>query len=161
MERLWAPWRMKYIERVEDDEGCFLCEAARAAEPSAENLLVWKDELSLCIMNRFPYNNGHLLVAPLRHRGGLDALSAEERAGLMEGLLKTRRLLSEVMSPEGFNVGLNLGRASGAGLAEHLHFHIVPRWSGDTNYRPVVADTKVIPEALEDLHAKLRDALEG
>lgn len=159
MERLWAPWRMQYIADIPESDGCFLCEAAACDEPGEENLVVWKDEVALCIMNRFPYNNGHLLVAPLSHEGDIDNLSREERAALMEGLVRTKAVLSAVMRPEGFNIGLNLGRSAGAGIEDHLHFHIVPRWNGDTNFMPVLADTKVIPQSLADLYGKLKSAL--
>ena len=151
---------MQYIADIPASEGCFLCEAAACDAPGVENLVVWKDDLALCIMNRFPYNNGHLLVAPHSHEGDIDDLSPEERAGLMEGLVRTKAVLTAVMRPEGFNIGLNLGRSAGAGVADHLHFHIVPRWNGDTNFMPVLADTKVIPQALGDLYDKLRCALE-
>ncbi|MCD6405554.1 MAG: HIT domain-containing protein [Planctomycetes bacterium] len=161
MKRLWAPWRMKYIEEIPKTDGCFLCEAAEAGEAGDENLVVWREDLALCVMNRYPYNNGHLLVAPCRHEGEIGSLCEEERAALFGGLVRAKDLLQKVMSPDGFNIGLNLGRVAGAGLESHLHFHVVPRWNGDTNFMPVLADTKVIPEALSDLCGKLKGALKG
>lgn len=161
MKRLWAPWRMSYIEEIPTAEGCFFCEAAEARECSEENLVVFREELCHCMMNRFPYNNGHLLVAPNRHEGRLEDLTAAERAALFDCLVKAKELLGKVMQPDGYNVGLNLGRPAGAGVEDHLHFHIVPRWSGDTNFMPVFADVKIIPQALCQLHEKLRGALEA
>ncbi len=159
MRRLWAPWRMQYIGGIEQNEECFLCEAAKCDEPAEDNLVVWKDDLALCIMNRYPYNNGHLLVAPLWHEAALEQLAADARLALFDGLVRTKGVLERVMSPDGFNIGLNLGRAGGAGIEDHLHFHIVPRWNGDTNFMPVVAATKVIPQSLTDLYGRLKDAL--
>lgn len=155
MERLWAPWRMSYIERIEDLGGCFLCEARDNPAKDEENLVLWRGDTVFCIMNRYPYNNGHLMVAPYRHEGQLGAMEVPELAELMEGLVKSQAMLARVVSPHGYNVGLNLGRTAGAGLADHLHFHIVPRWDGDTNFMPVLADVKTIPQALEDLYAQL------
>jgi len=160
MGRLWAPWRMQYIDGIADSEGCFFCEAATCDEPGVENLVVWKNERALCIMNRFPYNNGHLLVAPLDHEGELEDLAPEVNEALLAGIVKTKRVLEKVMNPDGFNIGLNIGRAAGAGVEDHLHFHIVPRWNGDTNFMPVLAGTKVIPQSLADLYEKLRSALD-
>ena len=159
MERLWAPWRMAYIDANDGSGGCFLCAAGARPENDSANLVVWRNENVLCIMNRFPYNNGHLMVAPLTHTGQLASLAERERLALFEGLVDAQALLQRVASPHGFNIGLNLGRAAGAGLADHLHFHVVPRWDGDTNFMPVLADTKVVPEALSDLYAKLKNAL--
>ncbi len=161
MKRLWAPWRMKYIEGTAEADGCFLCKAAEAGVADGEGLVVWRESLTVCVMNRYPYNNGHLLVAPCRHEGEIGSLSEEERAALFGGLVRARDVLQKVMSPDGFNIGINLAKAAGAGLEDHLHFHVVPRWNGDTNFMPVLADTKVIPESLSDLCGKLKYALEG
>ncbi len=161
MQRLWAPWRMTYIENIPRSEGCFLCEAAKTPDPCAENLVLWRDELALCIMNRYPYNNGHLLIAPCAHKADLADLSPEECTAVLEGLIKTKSAVSATMSPDGFNIGLNLGKSAGAGLEEHLHFHIVPRWQGDTNFMPVLGGTKVIPQSLADLYVTLKEALDA
>jgi len=160
MGRLWAPWRMQYIDGIADSEGCFFCEAAACEQGNVENLVVWKNEHALCIMNRFPYNNGHLLVAPVDHEGELEDLAPEVNEALLAGIVKTKRVLRKVMNPDGFNIGLNIGRAAGAGIEDHLHFHIVPRWTGDTNFMPVLAGTKVIPQSLADLYEKLQSALD-
>ena len=160
MERLWAPWRMMYIRGLDKGDGCFLCEAGRHEEKDEENFVIWRTDQAFCIMNRFPYNNGHLLISPHCHEASLSAVGCDTRAALMEGLTVTQKLLERVLTPDGFNVGINLGRVAGAGLAEHLHIHIVPRWDGDTNFMPVISDTKVVPQALSDLYAKLKEAAE-
>ena len=158
MERLWAPWRMTYIGNIADnDKNCFLC-AAAAGDPD-DHFVLWKNDLTFCVLNRFPYNNGHLLISPVRHEGCVEALSAEEQAALMRDSIRAQKLLAGVVGAQGFNWGLNVGRCSGAGLVDHLHMHVVPRWEGDTNFMPVFADVKVIPQALEDLHGKLVAAL--
>jgi ATP adenylyltransferase len=160
MERLWAPWRMMYIRGLDKSDGCFLCAAGRDSARDEENFVVWRGQEAFCIMNRFPYNNGHLLVAPYCHEATLSALTCQTRAALIEGLTAMQKLLERVLTPDGFNVGINLGRVAGAGVADHLHLHIVPRWDGDTNFMPVISDTKVVPQALSDLYAKLKAAAE-
>ncbi|GAF89499.1 unnamed protein product [marine sediment metagenome] len=158
MDQLWAPWRIGYVAQPKKDEGgCFLCAAAQTGEDK-ESLVLWRGNHCFCVMNRWPYNNGHLMVAPLDHKADFARLADEE---LLEQLRMLRRCtanLDAVLQPSGFNVGLNLGTSAGAGLAGHLHWHIVPRWEGDTNWMPVVADTKVIPQALEELWEMLRGA---
>ena len=156
MKNLWAPWRMSYIENeVDSGDECFLCRALR--EMGGEGCLVlWKSERTFCILNRYPYNNGHLLVAPQRHVGDVEDLTVEEMTAIMTDTVRAQKILTNVAHPHGFNWGLNVGRAAGAGLVDHLHMHIVPRWNGDTNFMPVFADVKVIPQALEDMCALLR-----
>jgi len=161
MERLWAPWRMEFINGEKPD-GCFLCEAAAAGPDADRELLVLeRGEHAFVMMNRYPYNNGHLLVAPKRHGGEFCEMTVEESAEVMALSQKWQRIISKVMDAEGFNLGMNLGRCAGAGVADHLHLHIVPRWSGDTNFMPVVADVHVVPQALLELHDKLRAHAEG
>ena len=161
VEQLWAPWRMQYIKQEPEEEGCFLCKAA-ASEDRRKNLVIHKGERSFCLLNRFPYNNGHLLIAPYEHKGDLCQLDEGERADLMATLCEMESCVRAAMQPHGFNIGINIGKVSGAGLPGHLHFHIVPRWEGDTNFMPVLADAKVIPQALEEVydllvkHAKAR-----
>lgn len=146
MKVLWAPWRMEYI--LSDKTGsCFICEAAQV-EPSASNLLLYRTGNAVVMMNRYPYSNGHLLVAPIWHTPDLSELPPEHFADLMDLFRFSLKALEEAMSPEGFNAGLNLGKSAGAGLADHLHWHIVPRWQGDTNFMPVIAGERVMPEAL-------------
>ncbi len=153
MDQLWAPWRMTYIAKA-DEPGCFFCRDLAEAR-DAENLIVRRGPRCFCVMNRYPYNVGHLLVAPNAHKARLDQLDDAE---LLEFWTLTRdmqALLERVMQPQGFNLGVNLGRVAGAGVEGHIHLHIVPRWNGDTNFMPVVADTKVMPEALSTLLARL------
>ncbi len=158
MNRLWAPWRMEYIAGVDEESSCFLCEAA-VSEGEAEDkerLLLWRTGHWLVVMNRWPYNNGHLLIAPKRHTSDIEAIADEEFAELGAILRRCKQRLTEVMSPDGFNLGLNLGRVAGAGVEDHLHWHIVPRWNGDTNFMPVLSSTKIIPQSLRELYELLR-----
>lgn len=161
MDVLFAPWRMKYIEyaKVEKTQECFICDAARSNDLRSK-LVVYRNELIIVLMNKFPYNTGHLLIAPVRHVADLDGLSSEELYELMKTLRNAISWLRKALSPDGFNVGINLGRVAGAGLESHVHIHVVPRWNGDTNFMPIIADTKVIPEALEDTYAKIVSARE-
>ncbi len=165
-ETLWAPWRLNYIANAVDKdaaapkEGCFLCRY-RDETRDAENYVVDRSEHSLIVLNRFPYNNGHLLIAPREHKAGLDDLSDAELLDLQIQLRRMIKLLSLVMGAEGFNVGLNLGRVAGAGLPGHLHWHIVPRWNGDVNFMPAIADTKVIPQSLDALYQLLQADLKS
>ncbi len=164
LERIWAPWRLEYVRGEAPKTGpdlqlallpgadaeCFLCQCAPEGDDAAR-LVVARNQLVITVLNRYPYNNGHLLVAPRRHVARLDSLSDEEQLELGRALARMVGLLEETMGPEGFNVGLNLGRAGGAGLPDHLHWHIVPRWCGDTNFMPTLAGVRVIPQALEAL----------
>lgn len=154
MGTLWAPWRMEYILGMKTD-ACFICNALASGEDE-KNLLLHRGERCCVIMNRYPYNNGHLLVAPIRHVADPSQMEDAERLEWMRLTDRALGALRERMHPEGFNIGTNLGRVAGAGLESHLHQHIVPRWNGDTNFMPVVADTKVIPQALDDLYLRLR-----
>jgi len=158
MKRLWSPWRMAYLTE-ERPRGCIFCIAA-AEERDEENLIVWRGERAFVILNRYPYNAGHLMVVPYAHVASLEDLPAETLTELM--LLVNRSLagLRRAMSPEAFNVGANLGHAAGAGIADHVHMHVVPRWEGDTNFMPVLADVRVIPEFLADTYRKIRRAME-
>ncbi|MGQ9505026.1 MAG: HIT family protein [Thermogutta sp.] len=173
LELIWAPWRMAYIESCDAkgseavefsrllpgaDPACFLCQAVADSE-RPQRLVVYQNELTIVVLNRYPYNNGHLLVAPRRHVGAFREVTTPEHAALMQTVDRMLSLLQEVMNPDGFNIGLNLGRVAGAGLPGHLHWHVVPRWSGDTNFMPVLANTKVIPQALEALWELLRQKL--
>ncbi len=160
LDRLWAPWRLEYIKSaVKGPDGCFLCEAAEAGN-DRERLLLHRDELVFVIMNLYPYNNGHLLIAPYRHVGGLDDLSTDELNAISEATRKAVRWLDMAFKPHGFNIGLNLGRAAGAGLPAHLHWHVVPRWEGDSNFMPVLGCVKVISDGLASSYDELRKAIE-
>lgn len=161
-ETLWAPWRLNYIVNAVDknnagpaDSQCFFCRY-RDDQQDAENYVVDRSDHSLIVLNRFPYNNGHLLIAPRDHKATLNDLSDSELLDLQVQLRRMVNLLSLVMGAEGFNVGLNLGRVAGAGLPGHLHWHIVPRWNGDVNFMPIIGDTKVIPQSLNALYQLLR-----
>ena len=153
---LWAPWRIEYILSEKEDE-CFLCRMF--TEPNdRENLVLFRGETCAVIMNRFPYNSGHLMIAPTRHIAGMEDLTDEESLEMNRLTTRSIKVLSEVMNPEGFNIGTNLGRAAGAGLEDHLHRHLVPRWVGDTNFMPVMSDTHVVPAALQATCDLLADA---
>ncbi len=154
---LWAPWRIGYIQEITDGSGeCFLCRDLSHPESDDANLVVWRSKLSIVVLNRFPYNNGHLLIAPVRHISDLAEASEAELLDLMKQVRDTEKLLSLAISPHGFNVGINLGRCSGAGLPGHMHVHVVPRWNGDTNFMSVCSQTKVISQSLTDLLTQLR-----
>ncbi len=159
---LWAPWRMEFIEAPKP-AGCIFCDfpAQEGAEADRRNLIVHRTAHSFSILNRFPYNNGHLLVIPRMHTASLEALPPEAFADLHEELRRALGVLRAVYRPEGFNVGMNLGKVAGAGIADHLHYHLVPRWGGDTNFMPVVAETKVIIEHLETAWERIRRGFGG
>src|SRR2546429_1288205 len=161
MDQLWAPWRLSYVTVAKDappDDPCFICRGL-ADKDDRRHLIALRTPRSVVVLNRFPYNNGHLLVAPRAHKGRLDELDAEELLETMETLRRMVGVLDELMRPDGYNIGLNLGRAAGAGLPGHLHWHIVPRWHGDTNFMPIVADVKVIVQALDTLYDYLAPRL--
>lgn len=172
-EQLWAPWRMAYIQGDDPaikspkntqkllpgaDPECFICQGVVECN-DRDRLVLRRTEHSIVLLNRFPYNNGHLLVAPKHHKGRMDELTIEEQHDLAEEMTRMVTLLDKIVHPEGFNVGLNLGRVAGAGLPGHLHWHIVPRWNGDTNFMTTLAAVKVIPQALETLWEVLRKEL--
>ena len=148
MRVLWAPWRMEYILSENKHEGCIFC-PGKDRNRDKERLILHVGGLSMVMMNRYPYINGHLLVAPIRHIPALDSLSEDEAKDVLHMVSLSIGVLKKVMKPEGFNVGLNLGRVAGAGVEEHMHFHIVPRWNGDTNYMTVLGDVRVIPDHIE------------
>src|SRR3954447_21104500 len=157
MDRLWAPWRLEYIQTVDELPGCFLCNAA-ASDDDATHLLVHRGEHAFVLLNKFPYASGHLMVAPARHEGDFAGLGREEAAEIHSLASAALGALAETMSPQGFNLGWNLGRVAGAGVVDHVHMHVVPRWAGDTNFMPVLADVKVLPEALEETRRKIAAA---
>lgn len=161
MDQLWAPWRLSYVAqppKPKAGDDCFICRGLGEAN-DRENLIALRSARTCVVLNRYPYNNGHLLIAPLAHKGNLDALTADEAAELHAVLARMVGVLSKRMTPDGFNVGLNLGKAAGAGLPGHLHWHVVPRWVGDTNFMPVVGDTRVIVQSLDALWDLLREEL--
>lgn len=153
---LWAPWRMEYILGPKTRDACVFCIAETAEAPELEErLVVFKNELALVMLNRYPFAPGHLLVMPRTHKSDLEELTRDEHAGLFALVTTSVTHLKRAVRCDGVNVGLNLGAAAGAGIAEHLHVHIVPRWSGDTNFMPVVADTRVVPQALDETRRHL------
>jgi ATP adenylyltransferase len=155
MDRLWAPWRIGYVSQADKENECFLCAAAQS-DDDKQSMVVLRGRSCFCVLNRWPYNNGHLIVAPLAHKADLTELTDAELLEQMQMLRRCRENLAAAAKPHGFNIGLNLGKAAGAGLAGHLHWHIVPRWEGDTNFMPVLADAKVIAQSLESLWELLR-----
>ncbi len=151
MKKIWAPWRLQYIKIAEkiNEDGCIFCDfPAEKPDNDRKNLILFRAKNSFIIMNKYPYNNAHLMVVPYQHTDTLKKLESEERLDLMNMLPKAITALQVLCSPHGFNIGMNLGRVAGAGIDEHLHFHIVPRWNGDTNFMPVVGQTKVISAGL-------------
>jgi ATP adenylyltransferase len=159
-ETLWAPWRLNYILATKDnpDGGCFICRGV-AEQADRENLVVWRGDQTVVLLNRYPYNNGHLLLAPVAHKAALAELTDGEMLELMQSQRHMMMMLDQVLEPHGYNVGLNLGRVAGAGLPGHLHWHIVPRWNGDTNFMPVASDTRVIVQSLESLYDLMKERL--
>jgi ATP adenylyltransferase len=155
-EQLWAPWRLEYVQGGADAGGCVFCDGA--AGEAEDGLVVHRGERAYVLMNLYPYSNGHVMVAPYRHIAGPGDLDADERAEVWSLLDRSVRALTAAMSPHGFNAGINLGRVAGAGVEGHLHLHVVPRWNGDTNFMPVLADVKVMPEHVTRTAAKLRAA---
>lgn len=161
MDQLWAPWRLSYVTQPAKPgagDDCFICRGL-ADTNDRENLIALRSPRTCVVLNRFPYNNGHLLIAPLAHKGALEALAADEALELHDVMTRMVGVLTKRMSPDGFNVGLNLGKAAGVGLPGHLHWHVVPRWFGDTNFMPVVGDARVIVQSLDALWELLREEL--
>jgi len=162
MEHLWAPWRLAYIsaERPQPkSDRCFICQGLEE-DDDRKNLIALRTPLSVVLLNRYPYNNGHLLVAPRSHKATLADLEVPELLETMETLRRMISTLDSIMHPDGYNIGLNLGVCAGAGLPGHLHWHIVPRWNGDTNFMPAIADTKVLPQSLDSLYDLVRSQLQ-
>jgi ATP adenylyltransferase len=156
VKQLWAPWRLEYIRGADDQEGCVFCRARDRDDE--ESLVVHRGNRAFVVLNRYPYASGHLMVAPNRHEGEFGDLEAEEALEAHQLAAAGIAALAETMRPQGFNLGWNLGRIAGAGVVDHVHLHVVPRWAGDTNFMPVLADVKVLPEALEATRQKLAEA---
>ena len=159
-EQLWAPWRLKYIEAADKAQGCIFCDFPGQGEAhDEENYIVTRGRYAYIILNAFPYSNGHLMIVPYRHTASLEDYAEEELLEVMQLTRVANRLLTAAFHPDGFNLGVNMGRVAGAGIADHLHWHVVPRWNGDTNFMPVLADVRVIPESLEVVYTRLRAAM--
>ena len=157
-ENLWAPWRIGYVQGLDNSgspldksNGCFICRNLRTPEDSDKNLVLWRTDKSIVILNRYPYNNGHLLIAPARHIPDLSEAGDDEILEMMKLIRESQKALSLAIKPHGFNVGMNFGRCAGAGLPGHLHIHVVPRWNGDTNFMAVCSSTDVISQSLSEL----------
>ncbi len=158
MDRLWAPWRNKYIlSAISGSEECIFCRLPREKNDK-KNYIVFRGKTAVVMMNIYPYNNGHLMIAPYRHIATLTKLTAEENLELMELLAQAEATLRKAMKAENFNLGMNLGRVAGAGFDGHLHFHIVPRWSGDTNFMPIISDTKVLSQSLDQAYQLIKSS---
>jgi len=155
--RIWAPWRLPYVKDASKDTDCIFC--TKPAEGNdEETFIVHRGERCYVILNTFPYTNGHLMVAPFQHVGRLQDLDAETLAEIIKLAARTTAILDDAYEPEGYNIGFNQGRIAGAGFDSHIHMHVVPRWAGDTNYMPVIADTRVMPQSLEQSYETLRGA---
>ena len=154
MRRLWAPWRMTYIGGG-NRGGCFFCDAWNDRGNEEKHLVLALSATCLVMLNRYPYSNAHLMIAPARHIGTMEEATPAEGGELWRLAAGSKRILSEALSPEGFNIGINQGKVAGAGVLDHLHVHIVPRWNGDVNFMPVFADVRVIPQALEETRERL------
>jgi ATP adenylyltransferase len=153
VKQLWAPWRLEYIQGADDQDGCVFCRILEGDDD--EGLVVHRGKRAFVVLNKYPYASGHLMVAPIRHEGEFGDLEADEALEVHQLAAAGLAALAETMRPQGFNVGWNLGRIAGAGVVDHVHLHVVPRWAGDTNFMPVLADVKVLPEALETTRRKL------
>lgn len=160
MKQLWAPWRMAYVGKDSEPEECVFCLQEKAHQDQ-ERLVLHRGRHCFVVMNKFPYSNGHLLIVPFRHTSELETLCDEERLELFELLIRAQETLKRSFHPQGFNIGINLGKVGGAGVTEHLHIHIVPRWLGDTNFMPVFSDIRVIPQHLEATYKVLRKGFEA
>jgi ATP adenylyltransferase len=154
---LWAPWRLEYVQQAGDAEGCVFCSEAAGELLPESSLLVHRGTTAIVVLNKFPYSSGHVMAAPVRHVGALGELEDEEALELHRVVVEAIAALERAYAPGGFNVGWNLGHAAGAGIADHVHVHVVPRWYGDTNFMPVLADVKVLPEHLLATRDRLRD----
>jgi len=162
MKTLWAPWRMKFVKSIKKNrknKKCILCNKVKELNDK-KNYVLYRGKKSFIILNLYPYSNGHLMVAPNRHIAELDKLSSEEIIELMDLVNLSIKLLKKTHNPDGFNIGINYGKAAGAGIDKHIHIHIVPRWFGDVNFMPVISDTKIIPESLDSTYQKLKKELQ-
>jgi len=153
MNKIWAPWRIKYIS-MHKQKRCIFC-LKHNKKTDKQKFVILRGEYSFSLLNIYPYNNGHFMVCPKRHIKDIEQLTKEELADLFEVLKKTKKIIEKTLKPQGYNIGINVGRISGAGVDKHLHIHVVPRWKGDTNFMPVVSDTKVVSQSLKDLYNKL------
>ena len=157
MDYLWSPWRMEYILSPKSEEGCIFCNGLKLADGN-DNLIVHRGTNAFVMVNRFPYTSGHLMIVPYEHQPSLDLLDSRTRADLMDLAAHAVRVLQSIYQPQGFNLGMNIGSAAGAGISEHVHLHVVPRWAGDTNFMASVSQTRVLPELLEETYRRVKEA---
>ena len=157
MNYLWSPWRMEYILAPKTDEGCIFCNGLKQPD-GPDNLIVHRGVKAFVMLNRYPYTSGHLMIVPYEHRSSLEMLEGESRAEVMELAARAVEVLQAVYLPQGFNLGMNIGNAAGAGISEHVHLHVVPRWVGDTNFMSSVSQVRVLPELLEETYRRVREA---
>ena len=155
---LWAPWRSKYVQGLDNSKGCFLCSHAKNPLDDDKNFVLWRSKNALVALNLYPYNNGHLLISPLRHIAELSQATDEEMLEMIKLVRESQKVLSLTLNPHGFNAGINLGRCAGAGLPGHFHIHLVPRWNGDTNFINTCCDTDVISQSIAELFKSLKTA---
>ena len=155
MNHIWSPWRMEYIENNTKVDGCIFC-IAQEMEDSPQNLITFRGQRAFVILNRYPYTSGHLMVVPFTHQPNLELLDAETRAEMMELTTRCMTVLRRIYNPQAFNMGANIGEAAGAGVKEHVHIHIVPRWAGDTNFMSAIGEARVLPELLESTFARVK-----
>jgi len=160
MDRLWSPWRLAYVTGTSTTSGCIFCDAALAGDADRESLVLARGRHIYVILNLYPYNNGHLMVVPNRHVGSLAAATPDELNEMMRLTRDAEIALTEAYRPQGINVGINLGRPAGAGVLDHVHIHLVPRWNGDTNFMSVIGNTRVLPEELGETKRRLRPIFE-
>ncbi|MCD4753388.1 MAG: HIT domain-containing protein [Anaerolineaceae bacterium] len=157
MNHLWSPWRMEYIKNKKDNSSCVFCDVLEQ-EDGWENLIIYRGVFNYAILNRYPYNTGHALIIPYRHVASYELLTPEERAEMMELVNKVTKVLRQTYHPNAFNIGANIGEAAGAGIAPHVHFHVLPRWYGDTNFVTTIGQTRIVPENLSDTYDQLKKA---
>ncbi len=155
MKSLWAPWRMEFVSGAHQPEGCVFCTLPSSRKKNKDNLIFHHGRKAFVILNRYPYSNGHLMVVPYRHLSDFSELTTTEHQEIGSLISRSLKVLKKTLKPQGFNVGLNLGKAAGAGIEQHLHYHVVPRWIGDTNFMPVIGELRVLPEFIFDTYKKL------
>jgi ATP adenylyltransferase len=158
MKRMSTPWRRAYIESYEKEDGCVFCNALGKKEDNHKNLVVQRGQRAFVIVNLFPYTNGHLMVAPMDHQPSLEMLDAGTRAEMMELVSQAVVILKKIYHPHAFNIGANIGKAAGAGVPDHVHMHVVPRWTGDSNFMSILGETRVLPETIEETYRRIREA---
>jgi ATP adenylyltransferase len=158
MEYIFTPWRYEYVSKVDEKKGCIFCEKA-AADADRENLVVIRDELCFAMLNLYPYSSGHLMIAPYKHTGTIEDLDAESTAAIMALAKRCMAAIRDAFGPDGFNLGINIARVAGAGITDHVHLHLVPRWAGDSNFMPVIGDTRVLPMSLDQVWVALTERL--